>query len=348
MNTNAGSSPWIKKAFFSIHPLLLLVFLSLTGCSTPTVRICFTGDVLLDRGVRTQIERNGIDSILSGAKSIFEKADFTVVNLECPAVDDSTPVNKKYIFRADPEWLSNLKAAGVTHCNLANNHSYDQGREALTETYRNLISTGLVPLGYGENHALSCQPVVIEKDGIECAIFTSVTLPLENWMFLPEQPSLCQAGAEELAESIRNYKNSHPKSFIVVFLHWGDEFHQFPHSGQMAEAETLVASGADLIVGHHPHVVQSIQYIDGKPVFYSLGNFVFDQSKPLQNMALALIAEFSEGSEPVIRIYPVKINRCAPSVMPPGDSEQFLQEVEKISFDVKLTPEDDFWVPGSK
>ena len=326
-----------------MRPALFLLLMA--ACQSQSLKICFTGDVLLDRGVRKHIEKSGIDSILSGAAPIFAKADYTVINLECPALTENTPLNKKYIFRAEPEWLYNLEKAGVTHCVMANNHSYDQGREALTETAVNIAGAGMIPVGYGANHEESCKPVIIEKNGIRCAIFSSVFLPLENWMYLPSRPSMCQAGASELAESIMEFKELNPGVSVIVVLHWGVEYRQFPHSGQASDAETLIEAGADLIVGHHPHVVQSIQFIGGKPVFYSLGNFIFDQSKPLQNQAIALIAEFGSDSLLSLKIYPVKLNSCAPSLMKPEDSELFLQEVEKISYGIRLENPGEYWKP---
>jgi poly-gamma-glutamate capsule biosynthesis protein CapA/YwtB (metallophosphatase superfamily) len=326
--------------------LILILLASLaSSCSSQSLKICFTGDVLLDRGVRKHIEKSGIDSVLSGAKVIFSKADYTVINLECPAVEENTPLNKKYIFRAEPEWLNNLKKTGVTHCILANNHSYDQGREAVTETAYNITKAGMIQLGYGTNHTESCNPVIIEKDGIKCAVFSSVFLPLENWMFLPDKPSICQADAAELAERTRTFKSENPDCFIIVALHWGVEYRQFPHSGQVSQAETLIEAGADMIIGHHPHVVQSIQFIDNKPIFYSLGNFVFDQSKPLQNQAIAVIVELDKSREPEFRIYPVKINACAPSIMTTEDRDSFGKEIEKISYDIKLNNIGDYWLP---
>ena len=102
------------------------------------VTIIFTGDILLDRGVRKVIEKHGADHLFSKAvDSVFHASDMVVGNLECPATKIKAPVQKQFIFRAEPEWLRVLRSHGITHLNLANNHTIDQGREGLMDTRRN-------------------------------------------------------------------------------------------------------------------------------------------------------------------------------------------------------------------
>ena len=113
--------------------------LSVKGPALETVKLLFVGDLLLDRGVRERIDYAGVESLFSNSvDSIFSNNDIVVANLECPATTIEEPIYKKYIFRAEPEWLGNLKAHGVTHLNLANNHSMDQGRDGLVDTDKNI------------------------------------------------------------------------------------------------------------------------------------------------------------------------------------------------------------------
>ena len=114
--------------------------------------ITLTGDILLDRGVRQVVEQKGIDQLFSAEiDSVFRTSDAVVGNLECPATKIHAPVFKQYIFRAEPEWLGDLKRHGVTHLNLANNHSIDQGRIGLMDTRENIIKAGMTPVGAGQN-----------------------------------------------------------------------------------------------------------------------------------------------------------------------------------------------------
>jgi len=275
--------------------------------------IVFTGDVLLDRGVRPYAEREGVETLFAGVDSVFRQADAVVINLECPLTDTATPVNKHYIFRADTRWAGDLKKAGITHAAMANNHTNDQGRQGLLSTYNQLKNSGIVPLGFGYSQQERLQPVVIRKDGVEVALFNSVTVPLENWYDLDDRPGICQANASTLANAIRAYHADHPQAKIIVVLHWGPELQTLPSIQQRADANVLISAGADAIIGHHPHVVQPLRYIDGKPVFFSLGNFVFDQTPPIANQAV--MAQLTIRSDTIISSsIPVQIRNCKPTI----------------------------------
>ncbi|MBR6178924.1 MAG: CapA family protein, partial [Bacteroidales bacterium] len=110
---------------YLILAILSIFLLSCGGSHNDNITIVFTGDVLLDRGVKPVIEKNGVKDLFKGVSHHFNNADFVVINLECPITDTASPVNKKYIFRADAKCADGLKQAGVTHCALANNHTMD-------------------------------------------------------------------------------------------------------------------------------------------------------------------------------------------------------------------------------
>jgi poly-gamma-glutamate synthesis protein (capsule biosynthesis protein) len=111
------------------------------------VSIIFTGDILLDRGVRRQIETSGVESLFApDVDSLFRQADVVVGNLECPVTRVKAPVQKLYCFRGEPQWLDALKAHGFTHLNMANNHTVDQGRRGLRDTWQNVRRAGMVPV----------------------------------------------------------------------------------------------------------------------------------------------------------------------------------------------------------
>jgi len=275
--------------------------------------VCFTGDVLLDRGVREAIERKGgtADFLFEDVSKIFKSSDATVINLECPITDTITPINKRFIFRGEPEWLPALRNSGVTHAVLANNHSMDQGRKGLISTSRHLTNAEICSIGYGENQASSCEPVFITKDSIQVALFGVVRLPLENWVSLEDQPGVCQASIEYLCESIKDLKTTKPDCHIVIVLHWGSEYQRQPVIAQRKEARQLIDAGADAIIGHHPHVIQEEEIYKGKPIFYSLGNFVFDQNKPFTDKGLIVRLSFDKDSLSFEK-YSVDIKRCKP------------------------------------
>lgn len=276
-----------------------------------TLTLVFSGDVLLDRGVRPYAEREGIPALFAGVDSVFRQADAVIINLECPLTDTTTPINKHYIFRGEPQWAKGLREAGVTHAAMANNHTYDQGRQGLLSTYNHLKEAGIEPLGYGTTKSERLEPVIIRKGDNEVALFNSVTLPLENWYDLDNRPGICQASASTLADAIRSYRASHPHTKIIAVLHWGVELQTAPSMQQRIDAQTLLQAGADVIVGHHPHVVQPLRYLNGKPVFYSLGNFVFDQSLPITHQA-AMAHITIQGDSISAKSLPVRIIQNKP------------------------------------
>ena len=248
---------------------------------------------MLDRGVRKIIERVGIDSVFSGVKPLFQSCDAVVINLENPVTKRVSPLNKKYVFRAEPEWLPALRKHGITHAAMANNHTIDQGREGIADTYRNLRKSNIIPIGYGNNQQEACKPSLVEKNGVKVALFNSFLLRVEGWEFLENEKGICQASAEQLSNSIKTFKKTNPNYWVVAILHWGEEYQKEPSKRQRKEAYLLVDSGADAIIGHHPHVIQDKEIYKGKPIFYSLGNFVFDQKESDRSSGLVVSLSFS-------------------------------------------------------
>lgn len=323
---------WFKQLKNSF--ILLLSALIIASCSEAEpqqLRIAFAGDVLLDRGVREQIERHSIESILQPIAPVLQGYDAVVANLECPVTKHQTPINKRFVFRGKPEWLPALHRAGFTHWIMANNHTNDQGRRELTTTANHIAENQMKSIGYGPTHEQACRPVVIEKNGIRVAVFASVLVPLETWMFVPSKPSPCQASAEELAQNIAGYKQQHPNDFVVVVLHWGREYAATPQPQQRQNARRLLNAGATAIVGHHPHVVQTVEIINGQPVFYSIGNFIFDQNRAPKNQALLVELTFGHDTLLNFSARPVVIRQSTPQLMPIDEQAAFKQHIETIS-----------------
>ena len=296
------------------NPYLILFTISLLSCTKQqeSMSIFFTGDILLDRGIRQEIQMTGITWITGNSHEYFKNADFVFGNLECPATKIIEPVNKRFIFRAEPEWLKALSDAGFTHLTMANNHAYDQGSDGMKDTYKNIVKYKMIPVGYGEDFRKACDPVILKKGNIQVSIFSSVLLPLENWLPNDDSVNICQACVSTLSERISVFHKANPKVHIVVVLHWGQEFQKSPAIQQRFEAQTLINAGAEAIIGHHPHVVQDIVFYGKTPVFFSLGNFIFDQ-KTRGNKGLAVNLIITENSINAYS-YPVDILNCRPFI----------------------------------
>jgi len=312
----------------------LLFFIA--ECEAQTT-VILTGDILLDRGVRRQIQAKGIDYLFTPEiDSIFAHSDIVVGNLECPATDVRTPAMKKFVFRADPEWLFDLRRHGITHLNLANNHSVDQRRGGLESTIENCRRAGIVPIGAGPNMEAAVQPVLLNsplqtsprggtnnipprgdgRRGVNIWLFASLQLTLENFTYLPDETSVSQESIDSLCQRISRLRKSDPTAYIIVSPHWGIEHQLAPYPLQRRQARAMIDAGADIVVGHHTHTLQTIENYKGKPIYYSIGNFIFDQSKPINTRTCMVQIRIAPTSTEVETI-PCVIRHCAPHLETP-------------------------------
>lgn len=287
---------------------------SVSAQNADTLNILFTGDILLDRGVRQVIEHHGVDHLFSdGIDSVFRSAQLVMGNLECPATKIEAPVFKRFIFRGEPEWLDTLQRHGYTHLNLANNHSIDQGREGLLDTKRNILAAGMMPIGAGENMNEAVQPVLLAEHPRKVWLVASLRLALENYAYLPDKPCVSQEPMDSLLERVNRLRRTDSTAVIIVSLHWGGEHTLQPVPSQRLEAHQLIRAGADVLICHHTHTLQTIEEFQGKKIYYSIGNFIFDQPKPINSKACMVLLRIKEDSLDIESI-PVEIRQCVPYI----------------------------------
>lgn len=280
--------------------------------ASDSLSITFTGDILLDRGVRQFVEHRSVDKLFSPfVDSVFQSSDLVVANLECPATKIQQPAFKQYIFRAEPEWLQTLKAHGITHLNLANNHSVDQGRIGLADTKKNIQETGMIPVGAGDNMQEAAQPVLLASTPRNVYLLTSLQMPLENFSYLPDKTSVSHEDLDSLKTRVRQLKETDPCCYIIVSLHWGGEHTLKPVPLQRQQAHQLIDAGADALICHHTHTLQTIEQYQGKPIYYSIGNFIFDQKKPINSKACMVKVTIKKESSHIETI-PIVIRNCVP------------------------------------
>ena len=279
-----------------------------------TLNVIFTGDILLDRGVRRVINQHGVDHLFSdGIDSIFRSAQVVVGNLECPATKIEAPVFKQFIFRAEPEWLDALKRHGVTHLNLANNHAIDQGREGLIDTYQNILAAGMVPLGAGENMQQAAAPVLLASAPRKVWLVPSLRLALENYAYLPDKPCVSQEPMDSLLQRVFRLRQTDSTAVIIVSLHWGGEHTLEPVPRQRHDAHMLIRAGADVLICHHTHTLQTIEDYHGHKIYYSIGNFIFDPTKALNAKAcMVRLRITNEKDDLQVETIPVEIQHCVP------------------------------------
>ena len=237
------------------------------GENSEIARLLFAGDILLSRGVERRLIRNpqAFGRVLG---PIFSGAGLAVGNLEGAAGPrdaclESTPQAPCFPIRA--EFIPLLRAAGFKAIGLENNHSSDLGQAARQETRRLLGQNDLLALTYEQS------PQFIRLGGLTVGIVSLSMIPGRGRRAV-------DVPGTELRQKLRLARNI--SNLVVVYVHWGSEFLDWPEKKQRQAADWLVNNGADIIVGHHPHIVQKPECLRGKAVFYSLGNFVFDQKYP--------------------------------------------------------------------
>ena len=277
--------------------------------------ITFVGDVLLDRGVRKVIDLRGGDHLFTPeVDSLFRTSDVVVANLECPATEIRSPLMKRFNFRAEPQWLPALRRHGITHLNLANNHSTDQGRKGLSSTIGHIRRAGMVPVGAGPTMADATKPVLLTASPRKVFLLASVQMALENYPYLPDRPSVSQLTIDSLCFAIQRLKRQHPGCAVVVSLHWGAEHKTEPIPAQRVQAHRLVDAGADALVCHHTHTLQTFETYRGRPIYYSIGNFIFDQPKPINSRAAIVQLRVTKTAVTATAL-PIEIRHCVPRLV---------------------------------
>lgn len=293
------------RAFFIA---LVASFASVTSATS----IIFTGDILLDRGVRKTIEHHGADYLFEQkVDSMLRSADVVVGNLECPVTTIKAPMQKRFIFRGEPQWLPVLKQHGFSHLNLANNHSVDQGRGGLMDTRENIIYAGMTPVGAGKNMKEAAEPVLLTELPRKVWLIASLHMALENFAYLPDKPSVNQESTADIIKRIRAIKQKDSQAVVIVSLHWGAEHTLKPVPSQRLEAHRLINAGADALICHHTHTLQTIEHYRGRDIYYSIGNFIFDQQKPLNSKACMVKVDITDKDIKTTPI-PIEITKCRP------------------------------------
>jgi len=226
-----------------------------TETDTKTTTILLTGDIMLGRSVMSiSLSKNNPNYPFVKIADVTKNADIVFSNLENPIIANCPPSNDGFIFCTDPKMVRDLNYAGIDVVNLANNHIENYGQDGIIQTQNILKNSGIDYVGL-EN--------LVTKD------INGIKFGFLGFNFVSKKPT--EADYQLIKDSKKNI------DVLIIMVHWGVEYISVPTSSQKEIAVNLVNAGADIVVGGHPHWVQSIDYIDGKPVFYSLGNFIFDQ-----------------------------------------------------------------------
>ncbi len=309
--------------------------------------ICFAGDINLDESSATTLfmdsQENGIyDCISPELIAYMNDADIMCLNNEFTYSTGGAPLEgKKYTFRADPSRVEILKLLGVDAVTLANNHVYDYGKEALLDTFTALEEAEIPYFGAGRTLEDAMKPLYIEAGGRTVALVGASRA--EKYKMTPQatetEPGILRCYDTELYKAaIAEAKEN--ADFCIAFVHWGTEYSFDLEQVQLDTGKEYLDAGADAVIGAHSHCLQGLEYYQGKPICYSLGNYWFNK-KTLDTMLVQLhFSGDDQGSSLWVEIIPAIQTGCR-TVYAAEEEEQrrIFDFLEDISVNVEITDE---------
>ena len=314
-----------------------------------TWTIVAAGDIMLDRGVAkvVKIQGKGSDFPFNGGtatitgrtccsaldnpvpvtrrtgkagavRDLLTSADLTVANFENPAPDAFRYHTQGTVFSADPKLIAGLRKAGFDVVSIGNNHIRDAGAQGILDTIKNLKKYGIKSTGAGANLAAARKPAVVDVNGVKVAILGYDTIA----KYYAAGPS--SAGSAQLTKSVvrADIKKARAAGadVVIVYPHWGTEYNPRPFAAQQALARAIIDAGADMVIGNHAHWVGAMEVYKGRPIWYALGNFVFDQdwSEPtMEGITLELTFRGSDLVQARMRPH-VILDKSQPNFMDPA------------------------------
>jgi hypothetical protein len=282
----------------------------------PTITLTVVGDVMLGRGVAA-VHSDPTDTLRPMAR-FLRRSDITVGTLESTLSTDGVPTQGGDSFSADPAVLRGLAASGFDALSLANNHVGDYGERALLATLREFRGSGITSFGAGRDLASATRAAVVERDGVRVGLLgfntigetprATASTPGALSVRMPPRTGPLRRG--DLAHVLGAVRDLDARVDVVVVLpHWGTQYTHVPEPVQRQVGRRLVDAGADLVVGGHPHWVQSLERHRGATIAHSLGNFVFDMDFMEQTMeGVALTATITGGEVVDVDLAPYRMD----------------------------------------
>jgi poly-gamma-glutamate capsule biosynthesis protein CapA/YwtB (metallophosphatase superfamily) len=331
---------------------LILAFQTVaTPSDDPGFTFIAVGDVMLSRGVGVQIQQHGPTFPFEPTAEILRNADLTFINLETQISTLGAPMkNKEVHFRADAESVLGLVHAGIDVVSLSNNHSMDFGDAALFETMDILAHHGIAYVGAGMNEASARRSANFIRNGVKISVLAyswNFYLTVEATAEQPgvavvqrdktdETPAVILSQRLKMAEDIVRAKRW--ADVVIVSFHWGWEYANRPTKTDRETARCAIDAGATLVVGHHPHVIQGVEWYGGKLICYSLGNFVFDLQRPRTRRGLILRCHFdTNGNIQFAELLPIAIHseEFRPRIASGEHGFAIITEVQRLSAPMK-------------
>lgn len=244
--------------------------------SQDAIRIIFAGDALMDWSVKETIRKKGPDYPFEYVKAEVSSADYAVVNLETAITHHTEKdTNQLYNFKSDPESLQGLKNAGFNLVTIANNHTLDFKQKGFLDTLKYLEKYDIPYIGGGRNKEEAYRAHTVKRKGktIKFLAFSRF-IPQTYWFAGKDRPGIAEAYNKSSVLPVIK-KEREDCDYLLVYLHWGVEKNHRPEPWQRNYAREMIDAGADAIIGSHVHVLQGFEFYKGKPIAYSIGNFLF-------------------------------------------------------------------------
>lgn len=302
-----------------------------------TITIAGVGDMLFDRQVKKLIESRGGEAPLARVAERLARADVTVGNLETTLASGGkrNPVKEpKYAFRGHPDGVAGLKLAGFDAVSIANNHMLDYGWDPLRDTISSLRAAGIGTAGAGKNTDEAWTPATIETtQGARVAFLAFSHILPPGFLAGEDRPGIASGRMDRtlVVKAIRDAKKSH--DYVIVSYHWGVEYEDDANGDQVRWARETIDAGADMVLAHHPHVIQGVEFYKGRLIAYSLGDFVFDHYSRKTGEAFILEAELGPDGTPEALAVPVYLDDTYghPKVVKGSHADEILTRLKKIS-----------------
>ena len=297
-----------------------------------------TGDVMFARNMPGTISLDS--SPFEGVMDVVSNVDLLLVNFENAATTTENAVKGDFPFKCDPSYVVLLKANNNTVAALANNHAFDYGIDGMHDTLKYLNESGISAVGAGDNEDAAHQPVVKNINGRKVTILNYMdandfseydydTIPYANG-------SHFGYSAYDRADAQKQISENNDSDLIVAMLHYGNEYMTSPNDDQIRISHELIDDGVDVVIGSHPHVPQGVEMYNGKPIFYSLGNFIFDMSGgDMDSTYFVEIDLVNDTGE--CTVYPVYNSNFLPQRMDGEAGKEFINGLTPLPSELNVT-----------
>ncbi len=318
---SSNSQPQTGESSSFQKKLEQVATLSLLSDDDPVTFIA-TGDILLARYVELRMRQlNDYTYPFHKVADFLKSADITFGNLETPLLPGRNVPTGSMTFRGDLEGVKGLLFAGYDVLSVANNHTMNYQIPGLTSTLQTLKEAGILASGGGKDQNTAYTPVIIEAKGKKIAFYSYVDSnipPGFHGEAKADKPGIARMDIEGVKNDVKNALENLGADYVVVSMHAGAEYKFDPTKFQKDFAHAAIDAGASAVIGTHPHVIEPVEYYGNGVIFYSLGNFVFDQffSEDVQNGLVAKLQfPIEEGEKVTAEVFPVRIEKGQPRLM---------------------------------